>query len=84
MNKPVHIGLSMSRLLLSWGDFLDDTSTNHPKSIYSEYILGGFGIHFAFFTGFESVPIGLGVVSNLFQTPIPGMRRIWRPMWYLD
>ena len=43
MNKPVLIGLSMSSLLLSWGGFLEDTSTNHPKSIYC--ILGGFGIH---------------------------------------
>lgn len=63
MNKPVHIGLSLSSLWLSWDDFLDDTSTNHPKSIYSWW----FRNPFCSLSGFESVPIGLGVVSLCFK-----------------
>ena len=36
------------------------------------------------FVGFWICSNWLGGGFPLFQTPIPGMRRIWRPMWYLD
>ena len=74
-HRAVHVKpfIVLGRL---FGRYFHKSSKIHIFLVVSESILQ--------FVGFESVPIGLGVVCNLFQTPIPGMRRIWRPMWYLD